>query len=237
MLASTKFQPELFLLSLYYDDHDELENQIFPIISYPSDNASWALNQCLLCNNPRRLPSGACPPLFRFGYTIANTYPHWYQNILMTDLVFGALSAQGFTGLSAIPARLDRRDMPKLPKKMPDYVYTTYTGRVTADLGDFANWICDGPDCHWVHRPKEIEPMNPIFLPLIETWDGSDFCSTTNVRRLTFCSRRVVEYAVKHQIPAVMFEYPDPSLNLPKIQSMKPGALETFDEAFAKLSR
>ena len=128
-------------------------------------------------------------PDFLLGFTL-----------IISERVLEDLIANGITGYISHKVRMDRIDSPRLQKiPSPDYYLLEMTGHVEVDRQWFdegEGFIC--PVCH-IWTPKQGGKYGfgaRMLVPLMETWDGSDFLHIRQpfVGRY-LCTRRVVELA------------------------------------------
>src|SRR4030095_16835893 len=148
---------------------------------------------------------------YREGYEGATavcegeSFTEWTDQIgefqlVVSECVVSDLREAEMTGFVAHPLAITRVESPKLRAlAIPKYYVIEVTGRADMNRKHFDGG--DGLLCEkcgvWRPRPGgEVKFGDKITIPLLETWDGSDFIMYQNIRYGgVYCTPRVVELA------------------------------------------
>jgi hypothetical protein len=128
-------------------------------------------------------------PNFLFGF-----------KLIISAKVLDDLRANGITGYVPHKVRFHKIDSPKLQKiEPPDYFLIEVTGRIDVERKWFdggEGFVC--PVCKdWQKKPGGKYGLGAkILMPILDSWDGSDFVEVRNVGYGSrYCTTRVLELA------------------------------------------
>ena len=141
-----------------------------------------------------------------------NQWPPTLQhNVYRRDIV-QVLLDEGITGIVPREVSIEIEDYEELPEPIPEYLLLEPTGRFDVRVLHDDVRIC--PECK--SRTDRVF-RGLVYLPLLDTWDGSDLCEIKSpTTRGIFCSKRFIEMARRrrleffrfgHRIPHVTVDY------------------------------
>jgi hypothetical protein len=162
-----------------------------------------------------------------------NDYLGGFQSVI-SERMLRDLEERGMTGFVAHRLPIEAVESPKLKRQpMPNYFILEVVGRVDIDRARFDEFdgnLC--PTCHkWTPRKGgKYRWGDKTRIPVLDTWDGSDFVMTRNIESGSrYCSRRVLDLAREKQwsgFSVVAF-----TSGLPSVDHVDPNGLEEFEAA------
>lgn len=135
------------------------------------------------------------------------------EAVILAEDVISRLEEKRFTGYKASPVKISKIiDNPKLEKKpSPQYYVLDITGKVDVDTAEIKDEIC--PLCF--NRVGSMKRRSKPLVPILETWDGSDFVRTRNILTTrSFCVRRFVDLASQNRWTNFIFGESLPGVGL-----------------------
>lgn len=133
--------------------------------------------------------------------TVYSDYIGGFQSVISKRMLCDLRNA-GMTGFIAHALVITSVESPLLLKiNTPQYYLIEFVGRVDIDRELFDEF--DGDLCEMCHKWRPREGGKHLFgdkvqMPVLESWDGSDFVMMQNIESgQRFCSRRVVDLAIE----------------------------------------
>ena len=161
--------------------------------------------------------SEAIPPTDRWP-------PAFGPHVLRSD-VFAILIEEGVTGVVPRELTITIEDYDELPQTPPDYVFLEIAGRFDVRILHEDVRIC--PECR--SRTDRVF-RDLVYLPVIDSWDGSDLCEIANVTtRGTYCSRRFIDMAVRRRLDFFQFGH-----HIPHVQVRQREVPDWYEDVYVR---
>jgi hypothetical protein len=141
------------------------------------------------------------------------------DGLLFHERVVEVITAEGLEGFRAHPIEIEKIESKKMSTQhVPQYYFIEIKGKIDVDLDEIdeqGGSVC--PLCFTRNPSKDsLYRWSPKrLLPMIETWDGSDFLKVRNLASAhKYCSKRFVDLASRNKWTNFKFGQSIPGVGL-----------------------